>query len=45
MVSRSSREDTVVLDEIEVEGTVSTGNARDVAFGERDEENDVVVGG
>jgi len=43
-VSRSSREDTVVLDEIEVEGAVSTGNARDVEFGERDEEEDVVVG-
>jgi hypothetical protein len=44
-VSRSNKEDTVVLDEFVVEGTVSTGSASEVEMGERDEEDDVMAAG
>lgn len=43
-MSRSSSDDTVVLDELEVDGGVSTGRASDVEFGERDDEDVVAAG-
>jgi len=44
VVSRSRSEETVVRDELAVDGVLSTGRARDVEFGERDEDDDVIAG-